>query len=88
MISRTTDVLSDSVFSLRGIRVLLTILADNTNDHEKRYVLDLLAKDVALVESKIDILLRYQSREKEQDNKHREDKTSGTFFRYSIIPAG
>ena len=65
MISRTIDVLSDSVFSLRGIRVLLTILADNTNDHEKRSVLDLLAKDVAIVESKIDILLRYQSREEE-----------------------
>ena len=54
------DVLSDSVFALRGIKVLLSTLADRNNDSDMRNALTLLSNDVAGVEEKIDGVLRNQ----------------------------
>ncbi len=63
MNSNTFDTLSDSVFALRGIKVLLTTLANGNNDSDMRNALTLLSNDVAGVEEKIDSVLRRPKKE-------------------------
>ncbi len=64
MNSDTFDILSDSVFALCGIKVLLSSLANDSNDSDMRNALTLLANDIAGVEEKIDGVLRNQTQKK------------------------
>ena len=62
------DELADSVFALRGIKVLLRSLANDTNDSNMTNALNLLSNDVENVEAKLDTVLKKQIQNNKEDS--------------------